>query len=106
MLRCSFCHKSESDVRKLISSPSDYPRAHICDECVRVCATVVIGEFGPINEERNPQSRESLLGHPMAFDLIALVEQWITREASGREATEELNNLRACAKPMFVNPDA
>jgi ATP-dependent Clp protease ATP-binding subunit ClpX len=32
-LRCSFCHKSQDVVGKLISSPSDYPRAYICDEC-------------------------------------------------------------------------
>jgi ATP-dependent Clp protease ATP-binding subunit ClpX len=25
-LRCSFCHKSQDAVAKLISSPSDYPR--------------------------------------------------------------------------------
>ena len=36
MLRCSFCHKSQDAVAKLISSPSDYPRAYICDECVAV----------------------------------------------------------------------
>ncbi|MBZ5667214.1 MAG: hypothetical protein LAO30_21745, partial [Acidobacteriia bacterium] len=28
-LRCSFCHKSQDAVAKLISSPSDYPRAYI-----------------------------------------------------------------------------
>ena len=33
-LRCSFCHKSQDVVGKLISSPSDYPRAYICDECI------------------------------------------------------------------------
>jgi len=37
ILRCSFCHKSQDAVAKLISSPSDYPRAYICDECVAVC---------------------------------------------------------------------
>ena len=36
ILRCSFCHKSQDAVAKLISSPSDYPRAYICDECVAV----------------------------------------------------------------------
>jgi ATP-dependent Clp protease ATP-binding subunit ClpX len=35
-LRCSFCHKSQDVVGKLISSPSDYPRAYICDECIAV----------------------------------------------------------------------
>jgi len=31
-LRCSFCHKTQEQVEKLISSPSDYPRAYICNE--------------------------------------------------------------------------
>jgi ATP-dependent Clp protease ATP-binding subunit ClpX len=40
-LRCSFCHKSQEAVAKLISSPSDYPRAYICDECVGVCNSIL-----------------------------------------------------------------
>jgi ATP-dependent Clp protease ATP-binding subunit ClpX len=40
-LRCSFCHKSQDAVAKLISSPSDYPRAYICDECVNVCNSIL-----------------------------------------------------------------
>ncbi len=40
-LRCSFCHKSQDSVAKLISSPSDYPRAYICDECVAVCNSIL-----------------------------------------------------------------
>ncbi|ADW68476.1 ATP-dependent Clp protease ATP-binding subunit ClpX [Granulicella tundricola] len=40
-LRCSFCHKAQDAVAKLISSPSDYPRAYICDECVAVCNSIL-----------------------------------------------------------------
>jgi ATP-dependent protease Clp ATPase subunit len=40
-LRCSFCHKSQDVVGKLISSPSDYPRACICDECIAVCNSIL-----------------------------------------------------------------
>ena len=40
-LRCSFCHKSQDAVGKLISSPSDYPRAYICDECIAVCNSIL-----------------------------------------------------------------
>ncbi|MBY0503861.1 MAG: ATP-dependent Clp protease ATP-binding subunit ClpX [Bryobacteraceae bacterium] len=40
-LRCSFCHKSQDVVGKLISSPSDYPRAYICDECINVCNSIL-----------------------------------------------------------------
>jgi ATP-dependent Clp protease ATP-binding subunit ClpX len=39
--RCSFCHKSQDVVGKLISSPSDYPRVYICDECIAVCNSIL-----------------------------------------------------------------
>ncbi len=45
-LRCSFCHKSQDAVAKLISSPSDYPRAFICDECVAVCNSILEDDKG------------------------------------------------------------
>jgi ATP-dependent Clp protease ATP-binding subunit ClpX len=45
-LRCSFCHKSQDVVAKLISSPSDYPRAYICDECVAVCNSILEDDRG------------------------------------------------------------
>jgi hypothetical protein len=36
-LYCSFCGKSQHDVRKLIAGPSVY----ICDECVELCLDVI-----------------------------------------------------------------
>jgi hypothetical protein len=36
-LRCSFCNKSDADVRKLIRGESGY----ICDECVAVCVDIL-----------------------------------------------------------------
>lgn len=39
--RCSFCHKSQDVVGKLISSPTDYPRAYICNECIMVCNSIL-----------------------------------------------------------------
>ena len=36
-LRCSFCNKAQSDVRKLIAGPN----ALICDECVQVFKKIV-----------------------------------------------------------------
>jgi len=40
MLRCSFCHKSQDAVAKLISSPSDYPGIHLRRVC-RVCNSIL-----------------------------------------------------------------
>jgi ATP-dependent protease Clp ATPase subunit len=56
-LRCSFCHKSQDVVGKLISSPSDYPRAYICDECVMVCYSILQDDKGataPPHEPHHP----------------------------------------------------
>ena len=33
-LRCSFCNKTQDQVRKLIAGPNVY----ICDECIEVCS--------------------------------------------------------------------
>ena len=40
-LRCSFCHKTQDIVGKLISTPGEYPKAYICDECVAVCNSIL-----------------------------------------------------------------
>ncbi len=40
-LRCSFCNKTQDQVRKLIAGPNVY----ICDECVDICAEIIEEEF-------------------------------------------------------------
>jgi ATP-dependent Clp protease ATP-binding subunit ClpX len=40
-LACSFCSKSQKDVRKLIAGPSVY----ICDECVELCNDIITEEY-------------------------------------------------------------
>jgi hypothetical protein len=39
-VRCSFCGKSEKDVRKLIAGPAVY----ICDECIDACNDILAEE--------------------------------------------------------------
>ncbi len=53
-LRCSFCHKSQDTVAKLISSPSDYPRAYICDECVAVCNSILDDDRTEVQSSQAP----------------------------------------------------
>lgn len=40
-LRCSFCNKTQDQVRKLIAGPNVY----ICDECISVCSEIIDEEF-------------------------------------------------------------
>ncbi|SEG99849.1 ATP-dependent Clp protease ATP-binding subunit ClpX [Nonomuraea solani] len=53
---CSFCGKSQKDVRKLIAGP---PSVYICDECVGLCNELVAEEEGPAGApEALPRPRE------------------------------------------------
>ena len=49
ILRCSFCSKSQNDVKKLIAGPTVY----ICDECVDVCNEIIADDVvaSPVNEK-------------------------------------------------------
>ena len=41
-IRCSFCNKTQDQVRKLIAGPAG---VYICDECVEICADIVEEEY-------------------------------------------------------------
>ena len=41
-LRCSFCNKTQNQVKKLIAGPNG---AYICDECVGICSEILDEEF-------------------------------------------------------------
>ncbi len=53
-VRCSFCGKTQSEVRKLIAGPNG---AYICDECVDICAEIIDEDFA--EEGRFAKPRES-----------------------------------------------
>ncbi|MBC7793708.1 MAG: ATP-dependent Clp protease ATP-binding subunit ClpX, partial [Clostridia bacterium] len=50
-LTCSFCGKSQREVRKLIAGPTVY----ICDECIRLCTEIIEEESEREGGERRPQ---------------------------------------------------
>jgi ATP-dependent Clp protease ATP-binding subunit ClpX len=70
-LRCSFCHKSQEVVGKLISTPSDYPKAYICDECVAVCNSILEDD----KAERNPAGGAHRLQKPQ--EIKELLDQYV-----------------------------
>ena len=58
-VRCSFCNKTQSQVRKLIAGPNG---TYICDECVEVCAEIIEEEMEFENGDGwNPFSDINLL---------------------------------------------
>ena len=40
---CSFCHKPQDRVKKLVTSPTK-PRVYICDECIEVCHSILVDQ--------------------------------------------------------------
>lgn len=48
-VRCSFCNKTQAQVRKLIAGPNG---TYICDECVEVCAEIIEEELEYEEERR------------------------------------------------------
>lgn len=48
LLYCSFCGKSQHEVRKLIAGPSVY----ICDECVDLCNDIIREEIKEVAPHR------------------------------------------------------
>ena len=54
-IRCSFCNKTEDQVRKLIAGPGG---VYICDECVEICSEIIEEELedtGNAPEEEGDQ---------------------------------------------------
>src|SRR4029077_1019344 len=65
-------------VGKLISSPSDYPRAYICDECIAVCNSI-------LEDDRNEQQYGAPHKLPKPLELKEYLDQYVI----GQDATKK-----------------
>ncbi len=66
-LVCSFCNRSQEEVRKLIAGPSVY----ICDECIDLCNDIIAEEVDP-NEPHIPSSKV-----PRPKEIKACLDQYV-----------------------------
>jgi ATP-dependent Clp protease ATP-binding subunit ClpX len=69
-LRCSFCHKSQEQVEKLISSPTDYARVYICNECVGVCQQI-------LGEESRKETAQASRRLPKPPEIKAFLDHYV-----------------------------
>jgi ATP-dependent Clp protease ATP-binding subunit ClpX len=65
-LKCSFCGKSQNDVRKLIAGPTVY----ICDECIELCNDIIAEEW----EEEKSREIRSL---PKPSEIKSALDQYV-----------------------------
>ncbi|MFK8028077.1 MAG: ATP-dependent Clp protease ATP-binding subunit ClpX [Gammaproteobacteria bacterium] len=74
LLYCSFCGKSQHEVRKLIAGPSVF----ICDECVELCNDIIREEM----QEQSPASGNKL---PKPKEINAILDEYVIGQVSAKK---------------------
>jgi ATP-dependent Clp protease ATP-binding subunit ClpX len=74
VLKCSFCGKSQNDVRKLIAGPAVY----ICDECVELCNDIIAEEW---EEERSREIRSL----PKPAEIKTILDQYVVNQERAKK---------------------
>jgi ATP-dependent Clp protease ATP-binding subunit ClpX len=74
LLYCSFCGKSQHEVRKLIAGPSVF----ICDECVELCNDIIREEL----DERAERGRDKL---PKPQEIKAVLDEYVIGQQTAKK---------------------
>lgn len=74
LLYCSFCGKSQHEVRKLIAGPSVF----ICDECVELCNDIIREEL----DERAERGRDKL---PKPHEINQVLDEYVIGQAAAKK---------------------
>ena len=74
LLYCSFCGKSQHEVRKLIAGPSVF----ICDECVELCNDIIREEL----DERAERGRDKL---PKPHEIKAVLDEYVIGQQTAKK---------------------
>jgi hypothetical protein len=98
--RCSFCHKAEDVVERLIRSPSG-ANVRICDECLAVCNSILSDVVYPPGLPAQPdRSGHCRLCDPRIPDLLNTIERWVSTESQHRHSLVLLG--RACRLALSI----
>ena len=73
-LYCSFCGKSQHEVKKLIAGPTVF----ICDECVELCMDI-------IKEEHKQNSSKGSSGVPTPSEIFKVLDEYVIGQSSAKK---------------------
>ena len=76
VLRCSFCNKTQDQVRKLIAGPG----AYICDECVAICSDIIEDEM------KNMQAEDGSLNLKKPKEIKAFLDDYVIGQEAAKKA--------------------
>ena len=79
-IRCSFCGKTDGQVRKLIAGPNG---AYICDECVDICAEIIEEELEEEEAVQQPEVEEINLLKPV--ELKAFLDEYVIGQEEAKK---------------------
>ena len=74
-LSCSFCGKSQKEVKKLIAGPTVY----ICDECIELCNDIIAEEYG---QEEAPVQASHL---PKPHEIKASLDEYVVGQETAKK---------------------
>jgi ATP-dependent Clp protease ATP-binding subunit ClpX len=74
VLRCSFCGKSQDEVKKLIAGPTVY----ICDECIDLCNDIIL-------EEGAAEKREGFKRLPTPQEITQKLDEYIIGQTKAKK---------------------
>lgn len=75
LLKCSFCGKSQDQVKRLIAGPGVY----ICDECIELCSEIVA-------EELTEKSEQDFTKLPKPQEIKAHLDQYVIGQDSAKKS--------------------
>jgi ATP-dependent Clp protease ATP-binding subunit ClpX len=93
---CSFCHRSQDDVDRLISGPDD---VYICDECVSLCVEI-------LEEEKQQEKKESALGDISALPPPREIYQRLEEYVVGQERAKKVLSVAVYNHYKRINAEA
>ncbi|MBF0549826.1 MAG: ATP-dependent Clp protease ATP-binding subunit ClpX [Deltaproteobacteria bacterium] len=74
-LLCSFCGKSQDEVKKLIAGPSVY----ICDECIELCNEIIAEEY---EKEESDKSKSSV---PKPMEIKKIIDEYVIEQEEAKK---------------------